>query len=483
MAQYFYDGQIRRYLTQTIRVFSHFMVKYNDGSLMTVPVMYGDPEKQAASIIRQNSENVLNSAPKIAVYITNMELDRSRLSDSTFVSKTHIREREFENDFYNTNQGRNYTVERLMPTPFILTMKVDIWSTSVEQKLQIWEQILVLFNPSLEIQSNDNYLDWSSLSVLDLKSTNWSSRSVPVGSSTAIDIATITVEAPIWINPPAKVKHLGIITSIISSIYNDSSQSQTGYIEGLGYDTASPTITFSNILSTDITTITDYNIQVYNNQAILLGSAESVIYEDGVLNIPVKQGPSINWREVFNKYPNKYVAGSSRLYIRQQNGSEIIGTISLDQEDETVLNVNWDNDTLVSNTDIESEFRPNSPGTFDAIIDPTKYNPKRPNNEIIDQPISVGTRFLIIEDIGNSINDDGADAWKSLSNVDLVAKANDIIEWSGVEWRIIFNSQESSDVMIWLTNIFNGVQYKWNGIAWDKSFEGIYRRGHWRIEL
>ena len=55
--QYFYDGQIRRYLTQTIRVLSNFTVRYGDGTLVRVPVMYGDPDRQAASIIRQNSEN------------------------------------------------------------------------------------------------------------------------------------------------------------------------------------------------------------------------------------------------------------------------------------------------------------------------------------------------------------------------------------------------------------------------------------------
>ena len=43
--QHFYDGQIRRYITQTIRVFSNFVVKYGDGSLVRVPVMYGDADK------------------------------------------------------------------------------------------------------------------------------------------------------------------------------------------------------------------------------------------------------------------------------------------------------------------------------------------------------------------------------------------------------------------------------------------------------
>jgi hypothetical protein len=67
--QWFYDGQIRRYLAQTIRVLSNFTVKYGDGTLVRVPVMYGDQDRQVASIIRSNSENKVNSVPRIAVYI------------------------------------------------------------------------------------------------------------------------------------------------------------------------------------------------------------------------------------------------------------------------------------------------------------------------------------------------------------------------------------------------------------------------------
>ena len=67
MAQFFYDGQIRRYLVQTIRLLSNFVVKYGDGTLVRVPVMYGDADRQAASVIKQNSENTVLSAPRIAV--------------------------------------------------------------------------------------------------------------------------------------------------------------------------------------------------------------------------------------------------------------------------------------------------------------------------------------------------------------------------------------------------------------------------------
>jgi hypothetical protein len=496
--QFFYDGQIRRYLTQTIRVFSNFVVKYGDGTLVRVPVLYGDADRQVASILRQNTENKINSIPRISVYITGLTMDKERLADATYVGKVHIRERGIEGNSYNNTQGRNYTVERLMPTPFKLSMKVDIWTANTDQKLQLMEQILVLFNPNLELQASDNYVDWTSLTLLSLNDINWSSKQVPVGTDTPIDIGTLTVETPIWISPPAKVKHLGVITKVITSLFGTIEESPVGYIDGLGADPADTgTISLSDLLHTHTSSISDYNIQVYDGQVILLHSSESVIPRDPTILIGIRQGTPINWLDLLSRYPGQYIAGSSRIFLTQPNGYQITGTVAMDPIDNTMLDVNWDVDSLMPNTGIDSQGRldtdvgydisisnrQSSPGTFDAIIDPLSYNPKRPLKEDADKPILIGIRYLIIEDIGNIINQDGADAWKSLSGVDFIAKTNDIIEWDGSSWHVIFDAIQEPDTMIWQTNIYTRVQYLWNGVSWVKSFEGIYYKGSWRLEL
>ena len=102
------------------------------------------------------------------------------------------------------------TVERLMPTPYTLEMTADIWSTNTDQKLQIMEQILMMFNPSLEIQTTDNYVDWTSLSVVELENVNFSSRSIPVVTESEIDESQLGLKTPIYISPPTKVKKLGV---------------------------------------------------------------------------------------------------------------------------------------------------------------------------------------------------------------------------------------------------------------------------------
>jgi len=547
--QFFYDGQIRRYLLQTIRLLSNFVVKYGDGSLVRVPVMYGDADRQVAHINKQNSENKINSTPRIAVYISDLQMDRERLGDATHVGKVHIRERDIDdadstNPQYTSSQGKNYTVERLMPTPYKLTLKADIWSSSTEQKLQILEQIMMLFNPSLEIQTTDNYLDWTSLSVVNLTNMTFSNRQVPVGAESAIDIATLTFDMPIWISPPAKVKTLGVVTNIIMGIYKGSNASTNGYIEGFGVDAVEAGPNLSDLMNTARASIDDFGVTIHGGSARILDPGENVTYaNNNSLYVSVKNGLDINWRTMLDQYPGQFRSGVSRLFLIQEDGTEVSGTCVLNPLDEAVLTVNWDEDTYPTNTTIASTYRPNSPGTFDAIVDPEKSGPGSGLGAS-----TVGTRYLIINNIGGGIretliaetrsnridtsidfarvqdsrvlinnvevaftpmniqdkyvirlasnaavndiityelfvNEDGPDAWKNTNGTDFIANTNDIIEWDGSKWRVVFNAEATKDTIVYLTNIYTSVQYKWNGIQWRKSFEGEYTRGRWRLEL
>ena len=180
--QFFYDEQIRRFLLQFIRAFSNFQVEYGkdrDGNttLLTVPVKYGDATRMVSSIIRENSENKIQPAPMISCYISGLQYDRARMQEPNFISKIGVRERKYDpdTDSYLNVQGDAFTIERMMPVPYRLSLKADIWTSNTEQKLQILEQMLVLFNPSLEVQSTDNYVDWTSLSTINLTDVQWTS--------------------------------------------------------------------------------------------------------------------------------------------------------------------------------------------------------------------------------------------------------------------------------------------------------------------
>jgi hypothetical protein len=445
-------------------ILSNFGYKDAKGQIVKVPVRYGDMSRQVGHILKKNSENTVPSAPFIAGYIKDLQYDRLRMQDPTFISKVNIRERAFDKDgnAYLTEQGANYTVERIMPTPYEITFNADIWTTNTDQKLQLWEQLVVLFNPSLELQTTDNYLDWTSLSVLTLDSQVWNSRSVPQGLEQDIEITTLTFKAPIWITPPAKLKKLGIITKIITNVF---AVSQGAILND--FSTTGAVDMFGTPDTTVIVTPGDFELLVLNNNAVL-------IKNEGTGNsIDTSLPENVNsWRELLDLYPGKFTAGISQLRLTKPDGNEIVAYISLDPMDETKMVLNFDTDTIPGNTII------NGRGSVNAVINPETFNPKFPVN---------GTRYLILGSINvnphYSMPDfSGPVAWKNANSTDFQANENDIIEWNGAEWIVIFNSN-STNAVTYITNTYTGIQYKWASSAWSKSFEGIYAKDVWRLIL
>ena len=472
--EHFYDGQIRRFVTQFIRAFSNFSYKDSAGTLRKVPTSYGNLTRQVAHIIRDNSENKVISAPRIACYITGLEYARERVQSPTHVDKVHIRHREYDDatGTYKDLQGVGNTVERLMPVPFTLRMKADIWSTNTDQKLQIMEQILVLYNPALEIQTTNNYVDWTSLSLIELASVNYSTRSIPQGTETEIDIGEMEFTMPIWITPPAKVKKLGVIEKIIMNIFDESGSISDGLI-----DATIPTATV-------VKSPGDYKLLVLNNTARLLHAHEGV--DENKTGTFTTTGDPISWFKLLDQYPGKFTAGTSSIRLTKNDSNEVVATISLNPTDDTQMVLSIDSDTVPANTALVDSV--NTRGTIDAIIDPTTFAPDYTT-------ITAGTRYLILNDINPNVKGDSSDAnanaWQNADGSIFKANQNDIITWNGNSWEKTLDASGSNDGAdsasspdpVYITNTYTGIQYKWENGSWLKSFEGEYEADKWRLVL
>jgi hypothetical protein len=460
--QFFYDEQVRRFLLQFIRAFSNFQVEYGKGAdgtttLVTVPVRYGDATRQVSSILRGNSENAVIPTPMMSAYVTALEYSRERVQEPYWVDKKHIRMRKFDQNTgeYTTEQGNAFTVERLMPVPYDLSMNLDIWTSNTTQKLQLLEQILVLFNPSLEIQSTDNYLDWGSLSYINLESTTWSNRSVPVGADENIDIATLSFKMPIWLSAPSKVKKLGVVTRIVASIYDESGDLDDGVID-------------QNILVGNRMYFTpmNYGVLVLGNTIQILKRNETSTNTTLETDPPEKVGTDdISWKALVNQY-GELQAGVSQIRLDTPVG-QVVGTVAYHPGDDFKLLFTVDSDTIPTN----------SLGSVDKIINPLKNAPDA------GLPTAAsGQRYLILNGIGSSENTDGPDAWKDDQGNDFIASANDIIEYNGSAWQIAFDSSAEAGVQ-YVTNTTTGIQYRWTGSTWVKSWEGEYQAGTWSIVI
>ena len=459
--QFFYDEQIRRFLLQFIRAFSNFQVEYGkdrDGltTLQTVPVKYGDSTRMVSAILRENSENKIIPTPMISCYITGLEYNPDRRQDPTFVEKKHVRMRKFDpnTNEYNTQQGNAFTIERMMPVPYTLNISVDIWTSNTNQKLQLLEQLLVLFNPALEIQSTDNYLDWTSLSYIELAGTQFTSRAIPQGVDEAIDIATLQFTVPIFLSAPAKVKKLGVINKIVASIYDDNGGIADGVIDGnilMGTRQKFTPMNFGIILLGNTVQILDRNETTTNKVAY-----------SPLNDPPTKVGTDdVSWAALVNQY-GELQSGISQLRLETGGTAEIIGTVAFHPSDPHKLLWTVQSDTIPTN----------SLPAITKIINPLKSAP-----DVGLASSILGQRYLILNAIGDSSNTDGPDAWG-----DLVAGANDIIEYNGVNWQIAFDSSVEKGIQ-YITNSHTSLQYKWTGSDWIKSYEGEYKAGDWSIVL
>ena len=422
--------------------------------VVRVPIQYGDPSRQAAAAQANNSPSSLPSAPLITYYITGLEYDQKRTQDPYFIDKVSVRQRSFNQttQSYEQTQGQAFTVERVMPVPYTLRISVDFWTSNYQQKLELIEQLGVLFNPAMEIQSTDNFIDWTSLSVVYQDGLTFSSRTVPQGSGNAIDILNWKFYMPIWLSTPAKIKKLGVIHKIIASIFkgNALTDMQDDHL----------------LLGTrQKITPYGYKLLLISNTLQILPANQTLYPDNSAIDMPSNPNTALYWTSVLNVY-GTVRPGISQIWLQNPYmDTDIVGTIEFNNDDDRLLIFNIDKDTLPVNT-LKS---------VDSIINPQL---KAPSYGLPD--LASGQRYLIVEPIGSTKNlPDDNSVWGNV-----VANANDIIEYNSTysRWEVSFDSNASTTVE-YVTNLTSGVQYRFTKNEWMKSFEGWYDQGDYNIVI
>lgn len=449
---YFYDKQFRRYIQQFIRLFAGF--QYVKGYTAdahpiyhTVPTRYGDLSRMVAHIKRENTENTLSTVPFISCYVTSLQPNVNGRVFPQFEDKQTVIEKKYDNETnsYINEYGNSYTISRHMPVPYTLTMQADLWTSNSEQKMQLLEQILVLFNPSLNIHTTNNPLDWSSLSVVELTTTQWSNRSFPQGIDDVIDIASLTFEMPILINPPAKVQKNSMIHTIITNLH----EVKTGDAINI------QSLTDINAITTSYTVVTLENYKM-KFEVDNSGNATAKI-----LNRSGLSEAGLTWKSLFDSF-GEFRNSISQLRLKQTDdpsdtSTDIVGILSTNS-DNTLLTVTLDTNTLPTNTQ----------PVVDAVINP-QYN--YPGDGTLTAAAS-GDRYLLLEDAPSG------GAWGTIS-----ANKNDIIEYNGTVWNVIFDASNNTSSTHFTTNTTTFDKLKWTGTQWVNAYEGIYNPGFWRIYL
>ena len=125
-----------------------------------------------------------------------------------------------------------------------------------------------------------------------------------------------------------------------------------------------------------------------------------------------------------------------------------------------------------------------------GIIKPFRIKSFKNKNPIIEFEnisLSYGNR-LILDNINDSLNVDsagydGPDAWKNNDGTEFVAGANDIIEWDGSKWHIVFDASEDDSTVVFTTNLTTNKQYKYEDNEWILSYDGEYSVSTWYLNF
>lgn len=431
-------------------------------TIQRVPILYGDPSKMVAQLIKGVSENTLLPSPMFSAWIEDIKMAPERRQDPQFVAKSSVIEREYDpiTQSYKSTPGVRQDVEMYMPVPYNIKFNLDVWTTNITTKLQIFEQIATVYNPSVQLQQNSNIQDWTSIFKLILEDIVWTNRSVGQSTGDERDVMSFKFLVEAWITPPARVKKSTIISQIVTNVFSTS----------------------------DIKTIEDTMDQTYDAFRCLDLAPLQIITTEGNYKVSVGGGlssdeitllnqygepePHIVWDELIKSY-GRIVPNITKLKLKLDpnidvDTSDIIGYIQQDEDRPNVLKFYPDIDTLPGTT---------LPPITD-IVDPVELQPGRGL-----PPAVAGQRYLIASHLSDGEEPaipNGVDTSPWGDN--LVAYPNDIIEFNGVKWQVIFDSK-STTVKNYVINNSNGTHYTYEPTeGWTYTYYGIYSPGYWRID-
>jgi len=145
MLDYYYHGTIRKVVVAFASMFNDIYVSRKDSNnneieRFKVPIAYGPKQKFLARLDRVGTDlesrvKLENYLPRLSFEITNLQYDSSRKLNT--IQKTVA---------YNSSDN-NTLYRRYERVPYNMTISLSVMSKTMDDALQIMEQILPLFGP------------------------------------------------------------------------------------------------------------------------------------------------------------------------------------------------------------------------------------------------------------------------------------------------------------------------------------------------
>ena len=201
---YYFDDQLRNYILQFCGIFSGLQVQTGKGAdttvtRYTVPVVVGSRDRVVSAIMSGNTQNKPFTIPSMAVYMTGLDMTPERRKGIGVVDRrvTMPAGGVFPNDLT--------AVYRVVPIPYNMNLELSIYANNTNTLFQILEQVLLLFDPIVQIQTSDSPFDWTKITTVELTGIN-NEENYPMGDSKRVLVWTLSFVMPIYISAPMDVK-------------------------------------------------------------------------------------------------------------------------------------------------------------------------------------------------------------------------------------------------------------------------------------
>jgi len=217
MYPYRYNGQIENYLSQFMRVMSGFQVENGedkDGNMTTreVKVAYGSVSRIVGSILNKRDSFTNQTLPLIGFYLSGIEKDNANKR-----SQHHIDHVTFEN-----SEGNKQGYRRIIGPAFNLNIEVNIYASSNEEMFAVLEQMLLIFNPRVTIQTDNNIFNADYITDIILESIN-PDINYPTGTESQVIQQSLQFRLPIRLSYPMDTDG-PIIEEITSRILDNTGE-------------------------------------------------------------------------------------------------------------------------------------------------------------------------------------------------------------------------------------------------------------------
>jgi hypothetical protein len=201
--QYFYEGQLRAYIVQFMGIFTGLRVQTGKGEcatpeFITVPIVFGSRDRVVAALQAGNTQNRPHTLPMLAASMTGLALAPTRKGIGVVDRRVYL------------PPGGAFPADlrvltRVMPVPYVMSLELAIYASNTNQLHQVLEQVLCLFDPTLQIQTSDAAFDWTKLTTVELVGIN-NEENYPPGGDRRVLIWSLNFEVPIYIATPVDVR-------------------------------------------------------------------------------------------------------------------------------------------------------------------------------------------------------------------------------------------------------------------------------------